>query len=333
MGRARAQGHRGGCAASTRRTEPGGRRSAPPLSFGWCSRPSSSTSTSRSSVPGRSSGRTGTSGSAAGHGLVLDPGFYDAARIAALEDLQHHPELVHDEDLWVRVRRGHRAGGWVATLEGVAGMHGREGHPRMGAARELLPLRRHAADPRRRSARHGLALGLVSNGQRDLEAFARHHGLDVDVCVGSMSHGHVKPHRSIFEAALAALGATPAEAAMVGTATPTTSRAPARSGCARSCSTVTASTRPSPTGSTRSSLSRQRWACPRSRNPQKRIPAAGHRPASGGGTPLKAFGIRRRKCLVRARNDVDVAATIRLHREEHRPFVAQRRAAHLSCVS
>ena len=62
----------------------------------------------------------------------------------------------------------------------------------------------------------GLRIGLVSNGQRDLDAFARHHGLDVDVCVGSMRHGHVKPHRSIFEAALSALDAGPAEAAMVG---------------------------------------------------------------------------------------------------------------------
>ena len=61
-----------------------------------------------------------------------------------------------------------------------------------------------------------MRVALVSNGQRDLEEFARHHGLDVDACVGSVSHGRVKPHRSIFEAALAALDAMPAEAAMVG---------------------------------------------------------------------------------------------------------------------
>jgi FMN phosphatase YigB (HAD superfamily) len=56
----------------------------------------------------------------------------------------------------------------------------------------------------------------VSNGQRDLEQFARHHSLDVDVCVGSLRHGHVKPHRSIFEAALTALEASPGDAAMIG---------------------------------------------------------------------------------------------------------------------
>ena len=64
--------------------------------------------------------------------------------------------------------------------------------------------------------RHGLRIGLVSNGQRDLDEFARHHSLDVDVCVGSLRHGHVKPHRSIFEAALTALEAGPEDAAMVG---------------------------------------------------------------------------------------------------------------------
>ena len=147
------------------------------------------------------------------HGLVLDPQLYDAARIAALEDLQHHPELVHDEDLWVRF-----------TEDIVRGMGGDAEGSRACAVEVVREWERHEnfflyedTLPTLEALRaHGLALGLVSNGQRDLEAFARHHGLDVDVCVGSMSHGHVKPHRSIFEAALAALGVTPAEAAMVG---------------------------------------------------------------------------------------------------------------------
>jgi putative hydrolase of the HAD superfamily len=64
--------------------------------------------------------------------------------------------------------------------------------------------------------RHGLRIGLISNGQRDLEGFARHHQLDVDIAVGSKSHGWTKPHASIFERALTALDAAPAEAVMVG---------------------------------------------------------------------------------------------------------------------
>ena len=63
---------------------------------------------------------------------------------------------------------------------------------------------------------HGLRIGLISNGQRDLESFARHHALDVDVAVGSKSHGRTKPHASIFETALAALGVGAEETVMVG---------------------------------------------------------------------------------------------------------------------
>ena len=63
---------------------------------------------------------------------------------------------------------------------------------------------------------HDLRLGLISNGQRDLEEFARHHGLDVDVAVGSKSHGRTKPHASIFETALTELRVSAAEAVMVG---------------------------------------------------------------------------------------------------------------------
>jgi putative hydrolase of the HAD superfamily len=62
----------------------------------------------------------------------------------------------------------------------------------------------------------GLAIGLISNGQRDLEEFARHHALDVDVAVGSKSHGRTKPHASIFERALTALGVVASETVMVG---------------------------------------------------------------------------------------------------------------------
>ena len=36
---------------------------------------------------------------------------------------------------------------------------------------------------------HGLRIGLVSNGARDLREFVRHHGLDADVTVASRYHG------------------------------------------------------------------------------------------------------------------------------------------------
>jgi HAD superfamily hydrolase (TIGR01549 family) len=163
--------------------------------------------------PGPELGPEGYRRSGARHGLTLDPARYDEARRAAVANLQRHPELVHDEELWV-----------AFTEEIVVGMGGDGPSARACALDVVRQWERHEnfflyedALPALALLReHGLRVGLVSNGQRDLEEFARHHRLDVDACVGSRAHGKVKPHRSIFEAALAALDAAAPEAAMVG---------------------------------------------------------------------------------------------------------------------
>jgi HAD superfamily hydrolase (TIGR01662 family) len=150
------------------------------------------------------------------HGLRLDPQRYEEARSTALGRLQRHPELEHDEEIWI-----------AFTEEIVRGMGGDGDGARACATDVVREWERHEnfflyddALPALAALRaHGLRLGLVSNGQRDLEEFAEHHELDVDVCVGSMHHGYVKPHASIFEAALEALGVEPADAAMVGDST------------------------------------------------------------------------------------------------------------------
>ena len=147
------------------------------------------------------------------HGLTLDPEQYDTARRAGFADLQQHPELVHDEELWLRftedIVRGMGGDGEAARACAVDVVRGWERHENFFLYDDALPVLEVLRG-------HELGIGLVSNGQRDLDAFAVHHGLDVDVCVGSWRHGRVKPHRSIFETALAALDASPAEAAMVG---------------------------------------------------------------------------------------------------------------------
>jgi len=163
--------------------------------------------------PGPELGAEGYVRAGARHGLELDAALHDAARLAALDDLQRHPELEHDEEIWI-----------TFTEDIVRGMGG-NGHAARACATDVVrEWERHenfflyddalTAIAKLRS--HGLRIGLVSNGQRDLEEFAEHHGLDVDVCVGSFHHGYVKPHRSIFETALAALDVAPEEAAMVG---------------------------------------------------------------------------------------------------------------------
>jgi len=147
------------------------------------------------------------------HGLDLDPERYEEARAAAIEKLQAERALVHDEEVWI-----------AFTEHIVLGMGGDPASARSCAADLVREWERHenfslyedALPVLEELRRHGLRIGLVSNGQRDLEEFAVHHALEVDAMVGSRSHGRIKPHPSIFVAALRALEVSAAEAAMVG---------------------------------------------------------------------------------------------------------------------
>jgi HAD superfamily hydrolase (TIGR01549 family) len=148
------------------------------------------------------------------YGLVLDPALYEHARLQALEGLQKHPELEHDEEIWVafteRIVRGMGAGDDERARECAREIELRwEGSFNFDLYDDAVPTLELLRE-------HGLKLGLVSNGARDLDVFVSDHGLDVDAALGSRGHGWVKPHPSIFRAVLDRLGVVPAEAAMVG---------------------------------------------------------------------------------------------------------------------
>ena len=147
------------------------------------------------------------------HGLSLDPARYESARQAAIASLQRHPELEHDDELWiafteriVRGMGGDAAGAFECATELVAVW---EQHDKFTLYEDALPV---LAELRR----HGLKLGLISNGSRDLDEFVRHHALDVDCAVGSRDFGRTKPHPDIFRRALALLDVGAEETAMVG---------------------------------------------------------------------------------------------------------------------
>ena len=147
------------------------------------------------------------------HGLDLEPGRYEEARLAAMEDLRSHPEFVHDEELWVTftedIVRG-MGGDATGARACAADMVRRwEIHENFHLYDDTLPVLASLRD-------HGLSIGLISNGQRDLAEFALHHKLHVDCAVGSKAHGRAKPHASIFERALSILEVTAGEAVMVG---------------------------------------------------------------------------------------------------------------------
>src|SRR5436305_10847183 len=124
-------------------------------------------------------------------GLELDPARYDEARRAAVDRLQRHPELDHDEEVWI-----------LFTEQIVRGMGG-DSDRAYECAVEMTRAWEHAHNfdifddvlPTLALLRgRGLKIGLVSNTGRDLGAFVRHHGLDVDAAVGSGTYGKTKPH-------------------------------------------------------------------------------------------------------------------------------------------
>jgi len=163
--------------------------------------------------PGPELGPEGYVRVGARHGLTLDPARFDDARSAALLDLERHPELDHDDEIWYafteRVVLG-MGGSQPASYDvAVEITKGWERHENFQLYEDAIPVLDEL-----RSA--GLKLGLVTNSSRDVAAFARHHALDVDATIGSLGHGKTKPHASIFAALLELLDVTPAEAAMVG---------------------------------------------------------------------------------------------------------------------
>jgi HAD superfamily hydrolase (TIGR01549 family) len=146
-------------------------------------------------------------------GLDLDPERYAEARAAALLDLHHHPELDHDEEVWIRftedIVRGMGGEGESCRQVAVAITDGWLESENFELYEDVLP----TLEALRQA---NLKLGLVSNTSRDLSAFVGHHRLDVDAWVSSGVHGKVKPSPSIFKAVLELLGVAPSEAVMIG---------------------------------------------------------------------------------------------------------------------
>ena len=150
---------------------------------------------------------------AARHGVTLDVGRYDDAREAAALNLKRHPELLHDDTIWHRFTEeiflGMGGPSEIASECATEIEQGWEVSENFELFEDALPVLEELRTEE-------LRLGLVSNGIRDLHEFVAHHRLDVDAIVGSRAHGYVKPHPTIFQAALRQLGVEPAAAVMVG---------------------------------------------------------------------------------------------------------------------
>jgi putative hydrolase of the HAD superfamily len=146
-------------------------------------------------------------------GLELDPSRYKQARERAVEGIRRHPELEHDEEIWVafteRIIRGMGGEADSAHDCAVAMTEAWEHAEHCELYEDALPVLEELRV-------QGLKLGLVSNTGRNLDEFVAHHRLDVDAAIGSGAFGRTKPHPTIFRAVLERLAIEPLDAAMVG---------------------------------------------------------------------------------------------------------------------
>jgi HAD superfamily hydrolase (TIGR01549 family) len=149
------------------------------------------------------------------HGVAVDPARFERAVIGASSVLDAAQEHIYDAQLFIDY-----------TLRIIEQMGGRGPgiHP---AAKEIyqewavcqhFSLYDDVEPTLRQIAAEGIRIGLISNTHRSLEHFQRHFELDglIAGAVSSSEHGFMKPHRSIFDAALALLDVLPGEAVMVG---------------------------------------------------------------------------------------------------------------------
>jgi putative hydrolase of the HAD superfamily len=148
------------------------------------------------------------------HGMEVDVHAFDRAVAQASRLLDAGPG-VYDPEIFVRYTS--------RIIEGMGG----SGAGVERAAREIydewatchhFEMYAEVPDVLRAIRSTGVRIGLISNTQRCLSTFAEHFELCglFDVSLSSYEHGYMKPHPSIFEAALGAVGASPGEAVMVG---------------------------------------------------------------------------------------------------------------------
>ena len=156
----------------------------------------------------------GYAASCARHGIAIDPSRFDGA-VAAAAPLLESGDHLYDGRVFERYTRHiiEQMGGRGPALDVVAREIFLE-----WAEHQHFELYPDVPETLERLHRQGVRIGLISNTHRCLTSFEAHFELDglISATVSSYEHGYMKPHPSIFRAALALLDASPADAVMVG---------------------------------------------------------------------------------------------------------------------
>jgi putative hydrolase of the HAD superfamily len=149
------------------------------------------------------------------YGMTIDAAKFDTAVRAASSVLDAAQDHVYDADIFVCYTKRiiEEMGGTGPRLDECASEIYRE-----WAACQHFVLYDDVAPVLRELAGRGLKIGLISNSHRCLASFQEHFELRgvITAAVSSSEHGYMKPHPSIFEAALALAGVEARESVMVG---------------------------------------------------------------------------------------------------------------------
>lgn len=148
------------------------------------------------------------------HGITVDPATFERAVTEAASGLDPGDDI-YDPQLYVDYTR--------RIIEGMGGsgpaveLAAREIYDEWAACHHFT-MYDDVPDVLRAIHAAGIKIGLISNSHRCLASFQTHFELDglFDVALSSVEHGYMKPHRSIFEAALRAVQVDPPDAVMVG---------------------------------------------------------------------------------------------------------------------
>jgi HAD superfamily hydrolase (TIGR01662 family) len=151
----------------------------------------------------------------AAHGISVDEERFDAAVRQALADLEEAGHLYHD-DIFIRYTRRIIEGMGGTGSDGELNACAREIYVEWAACHHFH-LYDDVADVLRTLSAGGVKVGLISNSHRSLDEFRTHFDLRfVVAAVSSAEHGFMKPHPSIFHAALEQAGVQAETSMMVG---------------------------------------------------------------------------------------------------------------------
>ena len=149
------------------------------------------------------------------HGIAVDVSRFDRAVASAAPLLDDPEDAVYSAEVFVKYTRQiiEQMGGRGERLDGCA----REIYEAWAACQHF-ELYEDVAPTFRQIAAAGVRIGLISNSHRCLTSFQSHFELRglIAGTISSPDHGFMKPHPSIFEAALRLVNVPASEAVMVG---------------------------------------------------------------------------------------------------------------------